>query len=286
MHPHNRKAGWKKYFWELVGIIIGTALMAAAYNIFLIPNKLAAGGISGLGVILFHLYRFPVGLTVLIANIPLFVLAWRYLGWKFVANSLAGTVLMPVMLELFVFIPPMTTDLFLASVFGGIGVGLGLGIVFRFQGSTGGTALIAQLFHHFLGLTTGYGLIGADLAIIVVAGFVFSPEVALFALLSLFVSSKIVDFVQEGFSLSKAALIISDQKKDEITQRILQDLGRGATILDGHGAYSGNEKGIIFCVVSQSQVTRLKNIVREVDPAAFVIVSNVGEVLGEGFGPI
>ncbi len=260
--------------------------MAAAYNIFLIPNKLAAGGISGLGVILFHLYRFPVGLTVLIANIPLFVLAWRYLGWKFVANSLAGTVLMPVMLELFVFIPPMTTDLFLASVFGGIGVGLGLGIVFRFQGSTGGTALIAQLFHHFLGLTTGYGLIGADLAIIVVAGFVFSPEVALFALLSLFVSSKIVDFVQEGFSLSKAALIISDQKKDEITQRILQDLGRGATILDGHGAYSGNEKGIIFCVVSQSQVTRLKNIVREVDPAAFVIVSNVGEVLGEGFGPI
>ncbi len=286
MHIYNRKARWKKYLWELIGIVIGTALMAAAYNIFLIPNRLAAGGISGLGIILFHLYRFPVGLTVFLANIPLFILAWRYLGWKFVANSLAGTILLPVMLEFFTFIPPVTTDLLLASVFGGIGVGLGLGIVFRFRGSTGGTALVAQLFHHFWGLSSGYGLIGADLIIIVIAGFVFSPEVALFTLLSLFVSSKIIDIVQEGFSLSKAALIISDHKSDEITQRILSELGRGATFLDGHGAYSGDKKGIIFCVVSQSQVSRLKSIVREIDPAAFVIVSNVGEVLGEGFGPI
>jgi uncharacterized membrane-anchored protein YitT (DUF2179 family) len=286
MHVYSRKLKWKKYFWELFGIIIGTALMAAAYNMFLIPNRLAAGGISGLGILLFHLYLIPVGMTVLIVNVPLFFLAWKYLGWKFVAHSLTGTILMPFMLEFFTFLPLVTTDLLLASVFGGIGVGLGLGIVFRSRGSTGGTALVAQLFHHFWGLTSGYGLIGADLAIIVVAGFIFGPEVALFGLLSLFVSSKAVDFIQEGFSLSKAALIITNKKRDEITKKILSELGRGATFLDGHGAYSGEKKGIIFCVVSQSQVTRLKSIVREIDPAAFVIVSNVGEVLGEGFGPI
>lgn len=286
MHAHSRKVKWKKTFVELLGIVLGTAIMAAAYNMFLIPNRIAAGGISGLGIILFHLYQFPVSLTVLLGNIPLFIIAWKSLGWKFVANSLAGTFLLPFMLELFTFISPVTSDLLLASVFGGIGVGLGLGLVFRSRGSTGGTALVAQLLHHFWGLTSGYGLIGADLAIIVGSGFIFSPEVALFALLSLFISSKAVDFIQEGFSLSKAALIISDKKRDEITQKILNDLGRGATFLEGSGAYSGEKKGIIFCVVSQSQVTRLKSIVREIDPAAFVIVSNVGEVLGEGFGPM
>lgn len=271
---------------EAGGIVFGTALMAAAYNMFLIPHKIAAGGFSGLGIILFHLYHFPVGLTVLLGNIPLFLIAWRSLGWKFVANSLAGTLLLPFMLELLAFLPPVTADLLLASVFGGIGVGLGLGLVFRSRASTGGTALVAQLLHHFWGFSSGYGLMGADLAIILGAGFIFSPEVAMFALLSLFISSKAVDFIQEGFSLSKAALIISAKKKEEITQKILNDLGRGATILEGRGAYSGEKKGIIFCVVSQSQVTRLKSIIRETDPTAFVIVSNVGEVLGEGFGPI
>ncbi|MGI6308174.1 MAG: YitT family protein [Dethiobacteria bacterium] len=275
---------WKKYLREIAGIIFGTALMAISYQMFLIPNKIAAGGISGLAIILFHLYGLPVGLTVFAGNVPLFILAWRYRGWKFVANSLAGTILLPLMLELFAFVPLLTSDLLLASLFGGIGLGVGLGIVFRSRGSTGGTALIAQLINHLWGWKSGYGLIGADLAIVVSAGFIFGAEVALFALLSLFVSSKVVDFVQEGFSLSKAALIISDKERDVLAARILEELGRGATFLEGRGAYSGVKKGIIFCVVSQSQVTRLKDLVRETDPQAFIIFSNVGEVLGEGFG--
>ena len=163
MHARNRKATWKKYLWELSGIVLGTALMAAAYNTFLIPSKLAAGGFSGLGVILFHRYRFPVGVTVLLANIPLVILAWKFLGWRFVANSLAGTLLLPVMLELYLY-PSYDNGLAFSFRFWRIGVGLGLGVVFRFQGSTGGTALVAQLFHHFLGVTSGHGLIGADLA--------------------------------------------------------------------------------------------------------------------------
>jgi len=276
----------RKYIWDLIGIIIGTAVMAVSFNMFLIPNKIAAGGISGLGVILFHLFQLPVGLTVLLANVPLFILAWSVLGWRIVAHSLAGTILLPFMLELTAFLPLVTTDLLLASVFGGIGSGLGLGLVFRSQGTTGGTALVAQLFNRFWGFSSGQSLIGADLVIIVAAGFVFNAEVALFALLSLFVSGKVIDVVQEGFSFSKAALIISEKNQDAITEKIFEELGRGATFLEGRGAYSGNEKGIILVIVSQSQVTRLKNIVREIDSSAFVIVSNVGEVLGEGFGPI
>jgi uncharacterized membrane-anchored protein YitT (DUF2179 family) len=273
----------KNYFWELLGIMLGTALMALSFNMFLIPNKIAAGGISGLGIIFFHLYQFPVSLTVFVANIPLFILAWIILGRKFVAHSLAGAILLPFMLEFTAFLPALTSDLLLASVFGGIGVGLGLGLVFRSQGSTGGTALVAQLINRFWGLSSGQSLVSADLAIILAAGFIFNAEVALFALLSLFISSKAIDFVQEGFSFSKAALIISDKKRDAISQKILEEMGRGATFLEGRGAYSGEGKGIILCVVSQSEVTYLKNIVKEIDPEAFVIVSNVGEVLGEGF---
>jgi uncharacterized membrane-anchored protein YitT (DUF2179 family) len=273
---------WKDYLAQLLGIVIGVIVLAATYNMFLIPNKIAAGGISGLGVILFHLFGVPVGLTVLLANVPLFFLAWIFFGWKFVANALVGSLLFPVMLEFFSFLPLITGDLLLASIFGGIGTGFGLGVVFRSRGSTGGTALAAQLINHFLGVTTGQALIGADLLIVIAAGFLFNVEVALFALLSIFVSSKFIDFVQEGFNFSKAAIIITD-KKEEIATKIMDDLGRGVTLLEGRGAYTGAEKGIVFCIVSQLQISRLKDVVRAIDPSAFVIVSNVAEVLGEGF---
>ena len=277
--------GWKTYFRELLGIVIGVTILAVAFNMFLIPNKIAAGGASGLGIILFHLYQIPVGLTVLLVNIPLFVLTWYFLGWKFVAHSLAGTLLLPLMLELTAFLPLLTRDLLLASIYGGIGVGIGLGLVFRSHGSTGGTALGAQLINHFFGLSSGQSLISADLAIIVAAGFIFSPDVALFALLSIFITSKIIDLIQEGPGFSRAALIISNQK-EAISNRIINELDRGATFLEGAGAYTGEERGIILCVIPQSQVTRLKNIVRDTDPNAFVIVTRVGEVMGEGFRQI
>lgn len=276
----------KKYLWDITCIILGTLLLAVSFNMFLIPNKIAAGGISGLGIIFYHLYEIPVGLTVFVLNVPLFLLAWIILGWKFVVHSLAGALLLPFMLEFTAFVPVLTDDLLLASVFGGIGVGIGLGLVFRSRGSTGGTAIVAQLINHFFGFSSGQSLVAADLAIIIAAGFIFHPEVALFALLSIFVSSKAIDFVQEGYSFSKAAIIISDKKGDVISEKILGELGRGATFLEGRGAYSGKHKGIILCVVSQSEVTHLKNIVKEIDPTAFVIMSNVGEVLGEGFSRI
>ena len=272
----------KRYLLELIGVVVGTAFMALSFQAFLVPNQMAAGGVSGLGVILFHLYAVPVGLTVFLVNIPLFILAWVILGWKVVANSLAGTILLPLMLEVFAYIPVVTQDMLLASVFGGIGVGIGLGLVFRSHGSTGGTALGALLISHFSQLSSGKSLIGADLAIILASGFVFSAEAAMFALISLFVTSKVIDLVQEGLFYSKAAIIISDEN-EVIADKIMAEIGRGATFLKGSGAYTGERREIMLCVLSQSQVTHIKDIVREIDPDAFVIVSNVGEVLGEGF---
>ena len=272
----------KRYLLELIGVVVGTAFMALSFQAFLVPNQMAAGGVSGLGVILFHLYAVPVGLVVFLVNIPLFILAWVILGWKVVANSLAGTILLPLMLEVFAYIPVVTQDMLLASVFGGIGVGIGLGLVFRSHGSTGGTALGALLISHFSQLSSGKSLIGADLAIIIASGFVFSAEAAMFALISLFVTSKVIDLVQEGLFYSKAAIIISDEN-EVIADKIMAEIGRGVTFLKGSGAYTGERREIMFCVLSQSQVTHIKDIVREIDPDAFVIVSNVGEVLGEGF---
>lgn len=273
---------WKKYLVDLIGVLTGTAILAAAFNIFLIPNKIAAGGASGIGIIFFHLYQFPVGITVLLVNIPLFFLAWVFLGWRVVAHSLVGSFFFPLLLVLFEPLPALTSDLLLASVFGGIAVGIGLGIVFRFKGSTGGTSLGALLINHFWGFSSGQSLVVADLLIIFFAGFIFNAEVALFALLSLLVSARVIDIVQEGFAYSKAALIIS-REKERIASRIMNELERGATFMEGRGAYTGDERGIILCVLAQSQVTRLKHIVRETDPDAFVIVTNVGEVHGEGF---
>jgi len=281
----HRKDLWRRFYrgvWQLTGIAFGCALMAAGLVMFLIPNKIAAGGVSGLGVILFHRFRVPVGLTIFVSNIPLFILSWRVLGFRFILNSLSGTVLLSILVEALAFLPVVTWDPLLASIYGGIIVGLGLGLVFRFQSSTGGTDMAAQIISHRYGFTHGQSFLGIDFLIIALGGIVFGPELALYALLSLFVTGRVIDYVQEGFSLAKAALIISDHS-EAICSEILQTLNRGATKLKGAGAYTGRERGITLVVLTQSEVTRLKNLVREIDPKAFVIVTNTAEVLGEGF---
>lgn len=271
-----------KRIWSIAGVLLGSAVMAVGLNMFLIPNKIAAGGVSGLGIIIFHLFGVPVGLTILLSNIPLYFAAYKYLGRKFVLKSLAGTIFLPVLVELLTPLPVFTRDLLLASIFGGILLGVGLGVVFRSDSSTGGTALAAQLLNHFLGLSIGQSLLGIDFILIASAGIIFNAELAMYALISLFVTGKVIDFVQEGLAVSKACYIISNLGP-EIAESILSDLDRGVTFLKGQGGFTGQDKNIILCVVSQSEVTRLKRIVWDIDPDSFVIVNNIHEVLGEGF---
>lgn len=267
---------------EYLGVLLGTAAVAASFNMFLLPNKIAAGGISGLGVILYFLLQVPAGLTIFLLNLPLFILAARMFGAPFIFRGLFGAVSLAVLVEVLAVLPVVTNDLLLASLYGGILMGIGIALVFRARGSTGGTVLAAQLLNKIFGSTMGQSLIGADFLVIALAGLIFNLELAMYSLISLFVSSRVIDLVQEGVSTSKATLIISDHC-ERIVSRILGELNRGATVLTGKGAYTGLPREMVLTVVSQSEVPRLKAIVHETDNRAFVIVGNAHEVLGEGF---
>lgn len=274
---------WKRWLIDLCGILAGSLILAAAMNMFLIPNKLAAGGIGGLGVLLFHLFQVPVGLTILAANIPLFSIAYFLLGPGVILQSVFGTLFFSAAIELTApYLPVVTRDILLAAVYGGVIMGFGLGLVFRFRGSTGGTALLSLILARTTGLTTGQGLLGSDLVIIGLAIFIFGGEAAMYAALSLFISSWVIDAVQEGFSPAKAALIITT-RGEALIGRLTRDLGRGVTRLEGHGGYTGEGRELLLCVVTRHQITLLKEIVHQEDRQAFVIIGNASEVYGEGF---
>jgi len=272
----------KTLTFEMLGVILGVTIVAASLNMFLIPLQLAAGGFSGLGVVLYHWFGLPVGVTILIANIPLFIAALIIMGKKVVINSVLGTLLLPAMVELLAFLPAVTDDILLASVYGGVFMGVGLGMVFYFRGSTGGTALGALLLNRLAGVSTGQGLVGSDILIIALAGAILGLEPAMYAALSLFIGSKIIDVFQEGLGLVKVALIISDEK-DQITNQIFEELDRGVTFLEARGGYTGQSRDMIICAVTRIQVSFLKNIVYRTDPGAFMIIGSATEVLGEGF---
>lgn len=270
--------------WDLVGITIGSFITAVGLVAFLIPNKIAAGGVSGLATILYYLFKFPVGITMFVINIPLLLLCMKELGMKFGIKSLYGTFVISFFVDFAaVFITkPWTTEPLLAVVYGGVLSGLGLGIVFRSRGTTGGTDLAAALIHKFAKISLGYSLFVIDAMVIVLAGIVFNVEQALYALIAVFITSKMIDVVQEGISYDKAALIISE-KYEIISKELLKKMERGATSFKSKGVYTEKEREVLLCVVTQSEVSTLKSIVYSIDPKAFVIVSNVHEVLGEGF---
>jgi uncharacterized membrane-anchored protein YitT (DUF2179 family) len=279
----DRPSGYIRHLWDYLLIAFGSILLAVGLAAFLIPNKIAPGGVSGLATIIFYVLGWPVGLTMLVLNIPLFFVGIRELGWAFAAKSLFGTILLSLAVDVLEpLITAPTKDPLLASIYGGILVGIGLGLVFRAGGTTGGTALAAQIASHRVKLTSGYALLIIDGLVIALAGFVFTLELALYALISLFVTTQVIDLVQEGIGYFKAALIISD-RNIEIGQAILREMDRGATCLQGKGVYTGVKREVLLCVVSRPEVTKLKRLVARIDPRAFMIVTNVHEALGEGF---
>jgi len=269
---------------EYLFILIGVLLTAVGLDMFLVPNKIAAGGVSGIATIVYYLAHIPVGATMLAINIPLFLMGIRQLGMGFGIRSLFGTISLSLIIDLIARrVPIPTRDPLLASIYGGIIVGIGIGIVFRNKGTTGGTDLAAAIVNNYMKLSVGVVLFIIDASVIVGAGIVFkSAELALYALLTVFVTARVIDIVQEGFGYAKAALIIS-RKNDEVAQAILHKLDRGATALCGRGMYTGTERDVILSVVTRSEISTLKELVHTIDPQAFVILADVHEVLGEGF---
>lgn len=283
------KINWKVVQREILdyfGILIGVILTALAIVWLLIPNKIAAGGVSGLATVFYYLWGWPVSIVMLIINIPLFLSCLWVFGPRYGGKTLFGTAMISLAIEFWqklIHLEPLTKDPLLAALYGGVISGIGIGIAFRFRGTTGGTDLAARLLHHFTGISIGRSLMFFDGAVIVFAGFVFkSSELALYAIMTIFVCSKVIDTVLEGLDYAKAAFIISSQP-EIIGQKILTDLGRGVTGLFGRGLYSTDKKEVLLCVISRAEEIRLKELVKQVDPRAFVIITDVHEVLGEGF---
>ena len=273
----------RKLITSYIWITVGSVLIALALDIFLVPNKIAAGGVSGLATIVFHVFRLPVGWVLIVLNIPLFLLSFRELGVRVFIRSVYGAMVTAVFVELLkTYVPVMTSDVLLAAIYGGMITGIGMGIVLKAGGTTGGTDLVARLLHKYFPVTMGQGLLGADFVVISLAGIFFNVELALYALLSLFITSKVIDLVQEGISFAKAAYIISEHS-EEITQAVFKELGRGVTALHGTGMFTGEERPVLLCVVGRTEQSRLKELIYEIDHKAFVFITDAHEVLGEGF---
>lgn len=273
-----------KMLGEFLGVNLGVLLTALGLDMFLIPNKIAAGGVSGIATILYYVINVPVGAAMLALNVPLFAMGIYRLGLRFGFRSLYGTIALSIAVDaLAPFLPVPTRDILLASLFGGVLVGLGLGLVFRHRGTTGGTDLAAAILRTYTGVNIGQLLFLVDATVVIAAGFTFgSAELAMYALITVFITSWLIDIVQEGFSYTKAFFIISERPA-EISAAIVKGLNRGATAWPARGVYTGAEKEVLLSVVNRSEVTRLKDIIYEVDPRAFVVLADVREVLGEGF---
>lgn len=273
----------KRAFRDYSGIFLGSLVTALALDWFLIPNRIATGGVSGFATIIFHLFKIPVGVLMALINIPLFALGWRNMGQKFALRSLFGAMSLSLLVDLLSpHLRPLTADPLLASIYGGALSGIGLGFTFRAGGSTGGTDLGAQLLHRFLKTSPGLALMAIDFLVILLAGIVFEPELALYGILGLFLTSMAIDLLQEGVPLTRAAYIISE-RNGEIGQAILTQMERGVTELSGKGLYTGQARPVLFVIVARSEVSQLKELVAEIDPGAFLVITSASEVLGEGF---
>lgn len=265
-----------------VYIIIGAAIVAVGFNVFLLPNEVASGGVSGISTILKGVFGWEPGFVQYAFNIPLFIAGVIFLGKQFGARSLAGTLTLPLFVILTSSWEPATLNPLLGALFGGISVGVGLGIVFRGNASTGGTDLAAQIIAKYTGLTLGTSVMLIDGLIVLSAALVFDVEKGLYALIGLFVTTKTIDIIQLGFSQSKMVYIITN-KQEEIRDAIYTEINRGVTKLPAVGGYTDAEKPILLVVVYQTEFSKLKHVIKAVDPTAFVIVSDAYEVLGEGF---
>ena len=280
--PPRRRSRTISPFIQVLLLLAGSFVVAVSFNLFLLPGGIASGGVSGISILVERLLGVQPAYTQWALNIPILLAGWYALGARFALKSVLGTIMLPLFVLLTSAWPSPTDNVLLAAMFGGLGVGLGLGLVFRGQGSTGGLDTAARILQRYTGLRIGLAMACIDGLVIAAAGVVIAPEIALYALIALFVTSKTIDVVQTGLKSSKVAFIISTQPA-EVAHAILHDVNRGLTELTARGGYTGDDKTVLMVVVGQHEVSKLKAAVSSVDPAAFVIISDTAEVLGEGF---
>ncbi|WP_108671142.1 YitT family protein [Peribacillus acanthi] len=271
---------------NIVFILFGAMIFAFGLVHFNMQNHLAEGGFTGITLILYQLFSINPSYTNLILNIPLFLIGWKFLGRVSFIYTIIGTVGLSVWLwifERYQIIIDLDDDLMLVALFAGGFIGVGLGIIFRYGGTTGGVDIIARLAHRYIGWSMGRTMFLFD-AIVIVASLLtyLKYKEGMYTLIAVFIGARVIDFMQEGAYSARGAMIISD-KNDEIAAKIMKDLERGVTVLKGYGSFTKNEREVLYCVVGKNEIVRLKNSITSVDPHAFVSVSIVHDVLGEGF---
>jgi len=279
----------KQQLYSWGQIFAGIFICSLAYNMFLIPNEIAPGGFTGIAQLVSHGTGWPVGTITLCLNIPLFLLSARSLGLSFGIRSLAATIGLSLMIDLLPIpsvIPADTTErMLLATVFGGVLGGAGFGLIIRGGATTGGSDMLAKLVKQRIpSVSIGGVMFAVDAIVITASAFVFDIVSAMFALISTFLMSYVIDALVDGLSSARAYFIISAHH-ESIAQRIMIELERGVTALNGRGMYSGSNKDVLLCVINRMEAVRLRAIVAEIDPSAFMIATNVHEALGEGFMP-
>ena len=276
-----RKIPWI-FIKQLLGIIIGSVIVAASINVFILANQIADGGITGIAIIFYYLFQWDVGLTVIILNIPLFILGYTAVGKRLLILTIIGVFTFSAALNYFHGLPAITNDSLLAVVFGGLITGIGMGIIFRSRGSLGGTDILAIVLHKKTSFSVGQLILAFDAVVFLAAAIIFHPEMAMYAIIYMFIAAKVIDLVQVGLNYSKSIMVVTD-KPHIIASEIIKNLGRGVTFFEAEGAYSKSTKKVVYSVVSRAQLSQVKDIIHKLDPDAFVTIGDVSEVLGEGF---
>jgi uncharacterized membrane-anchored protein YitT (DUF2179 family) len=263
-------------------LFVGSIITAVGLEIFLIPNNIIDGGVVGISIMASYLTSQPVGLFLVLLNLPFIYLGYKQIGKTFAISTLFAILSLSFWSGQFEPVIELTNDLFLASVFGGIITGLGVGIVIRYGGSFDGTEIVAIIFDKRSGFSVGEIVMFMNLFILSSAGLVFTWDKAMYSLVAYFIIAKVIDIVVKGLDESNGAMIITDEA-DDVAETLLQRLGRGVTVIHGEGAYTGEKKRILYCVVTRLEVEKLKEIVHDKDANAFVTITPVHEIIGGRF---
>jgi uncharacterized membrane-anchored protein YitT (DUF2179 family) len=266
---------------KILFIIIGATLYSVGLEIFLIPNHLIDGGVVGVSIMANHFIYVPLGILTFILNIPFFVIGYKQIGKTFAFSTTFSVICYSIGVSILKPIPGITQDILLASVFGGIIVGLGIGIIIRSGGSTDGTEVVAIILDKRINFSLGEIIMFFNFFILTTAGFIFGWDRAMYSLIAYFIAIKVIDVVVEGIDESKAVIIISDNHKD-ISEAIMDRLGRGITFLDGKGGYKGENKNVIYVVISRLEISKLKTIVKDFDEDALITIGSV-ETSGKSY---
>lgn len=272
-------------------LILGAVIQGLGLRLFMVPANLATGGVTGIAQLVNHYVAWPIGLMVFAGNVPLFLLGWRFLGGRrFALRTALAVLVYSTVVDL---IPRLslfptsgiTDDILLNSLYGAVVCGVGYGLVYRGGGTSGGSDILARILNHYRTMPMTQSYLVVDSLVVLGAGFVFGWKEALYALIALYVSGIVSESTLEGPGTVRTAMIVSEAAKG-ISERVLQEMERGVTIIPGTGAYTGADKPVIYCVITRSEVAQLKTIVRDLDPQAFLVIGQAYEALGEGFTPL